>query len=424
MVTASEANGNGYNIVTNPVRPSVPRRNGTLSPKRPSSEKSGLGDIFPYYAGFSFGWACNQLAQDTDPCSTIVLDPWNGSGTTTLAARSTGLKSIGIDLNPIASVVARLRTTASDISLVTAPRVRDSATSDNDDPLSAWLATPTVERLRVWTRLLRELPPGESALCYIALFRVVRSLTKKFEGSNPTWVRRAANEDDLLHVDEDHLDQLIDDEQRIIMSRLSAQQLLQAPSVMITASATRLPIANETIDVILTSPPYLTRIDYAVAYARELAVLGIDISADRTLRESLMGTTLIRSSSSASLNLGPIAQQLLTNIAQHRSRASSGYYKKQFQQYLSDLTASFEQITRVAKKGAKMILVVQDSYYKEIPISLGAICTEEACRRGWQLVNSQPFPVRHNLTTINKAAREYPKGMVAENVITLRKVPA
>ncbi|MEN0068403.1 MAG: DNA methyltransferase [Myxococcota bacterium] len=36
----------------------------------------------------------------------IVLDPWNGSGTTSLVASALGGKSIGVDLNPFASLIA------------------------------------------------------------------------------------------------------------------------------------------------------------------------------------------------------------------------------------------------------------------------------------------------------------------------------
>ena len=37
----------------------------------------------------------------------VVLDPWNGSGTTTYTATSLGLSSIWIDLNAVMSIVAR-----------------------------------------------------------------------------------------------------------------------------------------------------------------------------------------------------------------------------------------------------------------------------------------------------------------------------
>jgi hypothetical protein len=45
------------------------------------------------------------LARDTD----IVLDPWNGSGTTTLVAQKLGIKSFGLEINPVMTIHARAK---------------------------------------------------------------------------------------------------------------------------------------------------------------------------------------------------------------------------------------------------------------------------------------------------------------------------
>ena len=146
-------------IVAHTVQPPVALRNGMLSPKRPSSETDGLADIFPYYAGFSFTWARAQLLAATGESPAAVLDPWNGSGTTTLAAQSNGLRSIGIDRNPIANVVAQLRVTATAVPSPLAAPARTAIAPTAPDPLSAWLADSTVNRLRTWTRALSLDPP-------------------------------------------------------------------------------------------------------------------------------------------------------------------------------------------------------------------------------------------------------------------------
>ena len=46
------------------------------------------------------------------PKGTLVLDPFSGSGTTLLEAQRLGLPSVGIDLNPIACLIARVKTGA------------------------------------------------------------------------------------------------------------------------------------------------------------------------------------------------------------------------------------------------------------------------------------------------------------------------
>jgi hypothetical protein len=258
----------------------------------------------------------------------------------------------------------------------------------------------------------------------IAIFRVVRAVTKKFEGSNPTWVRKARDSAELIHLDSTALDDLVIEAQRQIIKRLSehGEQLHhEAESKIITASASDLPLGDGSVNVILTSPPYLTRIDYAVSYSRELAVMGINAFEDRRFREGLMGTALIRKDSDEPTSWGTVATELVQQIAGHSSKASSGYYKKQVAQYLDDLTRSFDELSRVAADDAILMLVVQDSYYKDIPVPLAAICVDEAQERGWNLAWDDPEPVKRSITQFNTAAQAYPKGDVSETIIGLRR---
>ncbi|MFI9574591.1 hypothetical protein ACIG5D_24435 [Microbispora rosea] len=402
----------------------APRK--VLSPKRPQTDTAGLADVFPYYAGFSYEWARAILSTDANAESAVVLDPWNGSGTTTLAAGASGLRSIGVDLNPVANIVARLRIQVGrDSCRCAPPPIAGAASMALKDPLQAWFSRNAAIRLRQWALMLDKMPKAQSTLGLVSLFRVTRQLTSKFGSRNPTWVKRASSEDDLIDIDHDQLDELIYKDQLGILERLGRESSMMAPSLIMTGSSRRLPLANKSVDLIVTSPPYLTRIDYAVAYSRELAILGIDIAEDRALRASLMGTTLIRQDCGASDEAyGPLAADLIRRVAAHDSKASRGYYLKQTRQYLDDLAASLDEITRVSKDDAVINLVVQDSYYKDVPVRLAEICREEAIRRGWEFDSWEQFEVNRLLTQVNTRARAYPKGKVAETVMTLRKMPS
>lgn len=392
------------------------------SPKRPQTETVGLADLFPYYAGFSFDWAREKLA-DISPTGSLVIDPWNGSGTTTLAAQANGFRSIGIDLNPIANVVAQLRTHVGKGASITDPPPSFLPASEEADPLCAWFSAETAGRFREWAIELGMAPQPRSSLGLVSLFRVVRRETRNFGSANPTWVKRASNTTEAVEIPVRDVDALLLEDQKFILDRLRQEPSTGIPAAIVRASAKSLPVRSGTVDAILTSPPYLTRIDYAVAYSRELAVFGIDIFKERSLRAELMGTTLIRPENSEGAQFrSPLASSLLTRVEAHPSKASSGYYLKQFKQYLRDLAMSLDEISRVAKNRAIMILVVQDSYYKEIPINLAGICTEEALQRGWELRSVEAFDVNRILTQRNAAAREYPKGKVVETVITLERI--
>ena len=84
--------------------PARGNRTGHSTPKRPQAETAGMADIFPYYAGFSFNWASSILNDQIAKSgieSPLILDPWNGSGTTTAAPEKyNGYRSVGVDFNP------------------------------------------------------------------------------------------------------------------------------------------------------------------------------------------------------------------------------------------------------------------------------------------------------------------------------------
>jgi hypothetical protein len=393
-----------------------------LSPKRPLAETSGLADLFPYYAGFSFDWACSKVRElSSGDSSQVVLDPWNGGGTTTQAARHDGNPAVGIDRNPVATLVAQLRCVLGKRAKAPGVPTEHSGTvARPDDPLAHWFGPTTAARIREWVNLLQESEYEARALGVISIFRAVRSLTKDFEGTNPTWVRRAKADTDRINLPNADLDELIINENSLLLDRLASDPGGSGNVALITASAHKIPLMDKSVDVILTSPPYLTRIDYAIAYARELAVLGIDVLGSRELRSSLMGTTLIRPVRTHAPTLGPLATDLLHRVSSHPSKASNGYYLKQVRQYLDDLCLSLDEISRVAKFGAALCLVVQDSFYKDEPIRLAEMCLDEGTRRGWNFESQSAFPVRHSLTTLNSSARKYEKSQVEESVITFR----
>ena len=53
-----------------------------------------------------------------------------------------------------------------------------------------------------------------------------------------------------------------------------------------------MPIKEQSVSHILSSPPYCTRIDYAVATALELGLLGYTRTEFNSLRLSLLGSPL------------------------------------------------------------------------------------------------------------------------------------
>jgi DNA modification methylase len=73
-------------------------------------EKSAIEGIHPYPAKFIGDIPRTFIEQLPIPAGTKVFDPFCGSGTTLVEAQRAGHSTVGIDLNPIACLLARVKT--------------------------------------------------------------------------------------------------------------------------------------------------------------------------------------------------------------------------------------------------------------------------------------------------------------------------
>ena len=69
-----------------------------------------LNSIHPYPAKFIPQIPRTLIKEIKVPSGTSILDPFCGSGTTLTEAQSLGIPSVGIDLNPIACLISRVKT--------------------------------------------------------------------------------------------------------------------------------------------------------------------------------------------------------------------------------------------------------------------------------------------------------------------------
>ena len=70
----------------------------------------GLHSIHPYPAKFIPQIPRRLIELLTPDSNGVVFDPFCGSGTTLLEAQAAGYAAIGVDLNPIATLIARVKT--------------------------------------------------------------------------------------------------------------------------------------------------------------------------------------------------------------------------------------------------------------------------------------------------------------------------
>jgi len=391
--------------------------------------------VFPYYAGYASSFAKNALNSLGLAHDAVVVDPWNGSGTTTLAAAAVGVRGLGFDLNPVmvlAAKAALLGESEKDELIRLSKKVvnasRTVKTNISQDPLEAWLFPSSARIIRsietaINTRhvaptyisllsadVLNSVQPL-AAFLYVCLFRSVRKLLLDFVPTNPTWVKQPNSPNNRKRPLREKIESGFLDEVEylggVLSSGIFSEANLQNIDVKLGDSKD-LPLESNSVDAILTSPPYCTRIDYAVATSIELAVLRCLKSEFSRIRRSLMGSSTVEKAPIAiSDEWGSTCHRFLAALYKHPSQASKTYYYKTHLQYFSSLKKSIDEIARVLKPGAHGIIVVQDSYYKEIHNDVATIAIDMARAAGLKLVLRKDFSKNNSMSVINARARKY-----------------
>jgi hypothetical protein len=253
-----------------------------------------------------------------------------------------------------------------------------------------------------------------AAFYYTALFRTLRYHLRSFFVTNPTWIRDAKKPEERIAVSGSAIRSLFLSTVRRMEGTINYKNLPLAPDSQATiavASSEALPLDPRSVDWVLTSPPYCTRIDYAVATRPELALLGIGVDFQdsfRTLRESLIGSTTVPASvTPPSRAWGPSCLAFLKAVKSHISKASGTYYYKQHVQYFRSIHGSLSELYRVLREGGSCVIVVQDSHYKELHNPLPDIFVEMALSLGFSLISRSDFETNRVFARMHPGTRKY-----------------
>lgn len=406
--------------------------------------------VFPYYAGYASSFAEQVLRDLALPAGAVVLDPWNGSGTTMLAAARHGFCALGLDLNPVMVVAAKAallpRCSVIEVERAATEIIkladRGSLALPSHDPLCQWFVPSSAAHIRnIETainlqcfseyRSLFEKPALDQirppyAFLYICLFRSIRKLLKEFIPSNPTWVKFPASPSNRKRPKKTNIAKMFLNEIAQLSASLPSEGIMLSNLDKINIAlgdAKKLGIPAGSIDAIITSPPYCTRIDYAIATSIELAVMGCSSVRFEEIRRSLLGNSMIsKVTPTPEADWGNTCNAFLVDLFAHASHASRGYYYKTHLQYFSALKDSIIESAKVLSSRGKCIYVVQDSYYKEIRNDIAQIVIEMCAFRNLRLVQRRDFQKNNSMSVINSRARKYMlKRQTIETVLVFSK---
>lgn len=197
------------------------------NPKRKHTANKAKSQLYDYYAGYSELFVEDVLEYLNLKEDAFVLDPWNGSGTTTHVSERKGFNSIGFDINPVMPIISNSRRINDKNSMKELNEIfkkslirTKSTVIIPRDPLAIWLSNESIIFFRriefviqrktlfrkrfmfakekaVFNELLVN---PEASFYYVALFRTLKEILAPFKSSNPTWIKQPTNEEEKVNI--------------------------------------------------------------------------------------------------------------------------------------------------------------------------------------------------------------------------------
>jgi DNA modification methylase len=327
----------------------------------------------------------------------VVFDPMMGSGTTIVEALLENRQGIGLDIDPLALRLCQVKTTSVDIDslrnsgLHIISRATELLSNERniDNELETRFDKQTKEFLDYWffSTTQRELMALVLAIQEINNETIRHFLELTFSAIIITKSGGVSKARDLAHT-RPHLDinkkpknaieQFFQKFKKNLVS-ISSLKVTNLKALVLKGDARCIPLAKDSIDLIVTSPPYANAIDYMRAHKFSLVWFGASVQVLSELRAQYIGSE--RLGHSIYTPLPKIAEQIIIQLNERDYRKTAILRK-----YFGEIRLAFSEMHRVLRKEGVAIVVVGTSMMRNLDVQTHVCLADIASGIGFDVV--------------------------------------
>lgn len=352
--------------------------------------------VHPFPARMAPEIALEALARRRRPLR--VLDPMAGSGTVLAVARSRGHRAVGVDVDPLAVLISRVWTTAIDAKRVRLKAIevlrrarelfkrlclRDAYPPRSDEEtrrfVRYWFDDYAQRQLACLATSIRRIHDGSTRdVLWCAFSRLI--ITKQAGASLAMDLSHSRPHKSFKRAPKKPFRKFLDAVDNVLENCIDKDAPKRGPSTRVYQSDARsLPLSEGSVDLVLTSPPYLNAIDYLRCSKFSLVWMGHSVSELREVRAASIGTE-VGLDTSEDEDIRRILSGLgLCPRLGRRDEAILG-------RYVNDMRAALKETVRVLAPEGRAVYVIGENTIRGTYVPTSRVVRAVAESLGLELV--------------------------------------
>lgn len=356
----------------------------------------------------------SRLAQRYTKKDDLIVDPFGGCGTTLVESKAMGRQSIGVDINPVAVLIAKAKKTPIKPSELEKYflKLKNKIDSFNKNTK---IKVPKHERIDYWFKseekrklafLFSEISKIKNRkirdFFYCGFSNILKNCSIWLQKSNKPTRDFNKNISDPFIVFMRQIKAMLKGNIDFF-NLLQQRKFLRKSCNMYCADARKIPTKANSVNLIVTSPPYVTSYEYADLH--QLTTLWFEYAKDLSdFRKRFIGT-YHNGIKNVVLN-SQIAEDIKQSLEEKDKKTA-----KEVSIYFSEMNQCFKEMKRVLKKGGRSCIVIGDTSLKGVDILNAEVFTEQLQNLGFKIDNiiKREIPSKNLPSIRNKKTGRFAK---------------
>ena len=328
----------------------------------------------------------SRLAEKYTKEGDLVVDPFGGCGTTLVESKVMGRSSVGVDINPVANLITKVKITP--IGLLTLEEAfvelknrfsfYSPATQTNvpeHERINYWFKPEEKNKLAfIFTEISKVKDEDIRDFFYCGFSNILKNCSIWLQKSNKPTRDLKKTPSEPFRTFSRQIKKMLKGNAEFF-TLLEKRGFLETSCAMYCADARDIPVEEGSVSLIVTSPPYVTSYEYADLH--QLTALWFEYTENLSdFRRRFIGSAY-HNNKEFHLN-SSIAENIKRQLLDKSEKTAKGVAA-----YFGEMSQAFGEMKRILKRGSRTCIVIGNTSLKGVKILNAEVFVEQLQNLGF-----------------------------------------